>query len=118
MTEAKKEDATEPSKADDDSKKTPQRRGQKRKMDENEPFVVVEDEPDIPEDAVCLDWQNSDLSLKINKEDLVTGEPFFKEGWGYVWSGARATHGFTDGKVTSLVALFGKKERWNNIGSL
>ena len=108
MTESAKDEpakAEEASKADDASKKTPQRRGQKRKMDENEPFVVVEDEPEIDEDTVCLDWFNSDLSLKINKEDFVTGEPFYKEGWGYVWSGARATHGFTSGKVFFEVKL-------------
>ena len=99
-------DAEEKKPAEDGSgKKTPQRRGQKRKMDDNEPFVVVEDEPEIADDAVCLDWFNSDLSLKISKEDFATGEPFFKDGWGYVWSGARATHGFTDGKIFFEVKL-------------
>ncbi len=81
-----------------------QRRGLKRKMDE-EPFVVVEDEPEIDEDLLCLDWFNSDLNLKIDKSDLVTAEPFYKEGWGYVWASARGTHGFTSGKVCFEVKL-------------
>ena len=123
------------------------RRGQKRKLDENEPFVVVEDEPEIDEGAVCLDWYNSDLFLKITKDKPVIeakkeaekkeeekteeekkkeeekeeekakkaaeaaakaymqAEPFFKEGWGYVWASARATHGFSEGKVGFEVKL-------------
>ena len=59
---------------------------------------MVEDEPEVDDALVCLDWFNSDLNLKINKEDMVTAEPFHKDGWGLVWAGARATHGFT--KVT------------------
>lgn len=47
-------------------------------MNEDEPFVVVEDEPEIEENVFCLDWFNSDLNLKINKEDLMTAEPYFK----------------------------------------
>lgn len=86
-------------------KKSPQRRGQKRKLDDNEPFVVVEDEPEVPEDKLALDWFNSDLTLKVSKEDFLTGEPFFKDGWGYVWSGVRATHGFESGKVFFEVKL-------------
>jgi heterogeneous nuclear ribonucleoprotein U-like protein 1 len=81
------------------------RRGQKRKFNEDEPFVVVEDEPDIDENAICLDWFNSDLSLRISKEGYMVAEPFFKEGWGYVWSSARATHGFNEGKVGFEVKL-------------
>ena len=80
--------------------KKQQRRGQKRKMNEDEPFVVVEEEPEIDEGALCLDWYNSDLFLKISKENFMVAEPFFKEGWGYVWASARATHGFTAGKVS------------------
>ncbi len=81
-----------------------QRRGQKRKM-EDEPFVVVEDEPEVDDALVCLDWHNSDLNLKIDKDTLCAAEPFFKDGWGHVWAGARATHGFTSGKVWYEVKL-------------
>ena len=85
--------------------KKQQRRGQKRKMNEDEPFVVVEEEPEIDEGAVCLDWYNSDLFLKIAKDNYMVAEPFFKEGWGYVWASARATHGFTTGKVGRDVCI-------------
>ena len=30
---------------------------------------------------------------------MMIGEPFHKDGWGYVWSGAKATHGFVNGAV-------------------
>ena len=76
-----------------------ERKGIKRKRPEEEPFVVVEDEPEIDESLVCLDWYNSDLSLKIEKDNLMVAEPLFRDGWGYVWSGGRATHGVDSGKV-------------------
>jgi hypothetical protein len=49
-------------------------KGKKRKA-EDEPFEVKENEPEIPEELVCLDWYNSDLNLRIT-EDLMTGLPF------------------------------------------
>ena len=63
----------------EDGEKKQQRRGQKRKMNEDEPFVVVEEEPEIDDDALCLDWYNSDLYLKISKDNFMVAEPFFKE---------------------------------------
>ena len=61
------------------------RKGVKRKRHEEEPFVVVEDEPEIDDSLFCLDWYNSDLSLKIDKATLMSAEPLYKDGWGYVW---------------------------------
>jgi hypothetical protein len=40
----------------------------------------------------------------------MVGEPLYKDGWGYVWSGARATHGFTSGKVFFEVKLLANLE--------
>jgi hypothetical protein len=60
--------------AAEEAKKTEADRGKKRKA-EDEPWIVRENEPEIPEDLVCLDWYNSDLNLKIS-EDLMTGQPF------------------------------------------
>ena len=60
-------------------------KGVKRKRNDDEPFVVVEDEPDIDESLLCLDWHNSDISLKIEKASLMIAEPLHKDGWGFVW---------------------------------
>ena len=37
--------------------------------------------------------------MRIDKNTMMIGEPFHKDGWGYVWSGAKATHGFNTGAV-------------------
>ena len=81
------------------------KRGQKRKRNDDEPFVVNEDEPEIDENFLCFDWFNSDVTMKIDRETHMGGEPFYKDGWGYIWSGARATHGFTAGKLYFEVKL-------------
>ena len=86
--ETKKEDE-KPSAA------TPQ--GVKRKMDE-EPFEVKENEPEIPENLLCLDWHNSDLNLRI-LDTLSEGVPFSRDGWAYCYAAARATFGFNSGKI-------------------
>jgi len=86
-----------------------QQRGQKRKRDD-EPFVVTEDEPEIPDDYLCLDWSNSDLTLKINKENFVNAEPYHVAAWGFIFSSGRATHGFTSGKVAYQVKWAGNME--------
>jgi hypothetical protein len=88
VTEASKDEAAA---ADDEAAKPAdaeaagERKGVKRKRYEEEPFVVVEDEPEIEESLFCLDWYNSDLSLKIDKATLMSAEPLYKDGWGYVW---------------------------------
>ena len=95
----KTEDAAADAKPAEDGAAAAERKGVKRKRPEEEPFVVVEDEPEIDESLVCLDWYNSELSLKIEKDNLMVAEPLYKDGWGYVWSGGRATHGVSSGKV-------------------
>merc|ERR1719402_473037 len=72
--------------------------GTKRKADEEPPFEVKENEPEIPESLVCLDWHNSDLNLRIT-DNFMYGIPFSRDGWGYCYAGARATYGFNTGKV-------------------
>jgi len=100
--EATTDEAAETPKAEGDATKTPvkeeEKRGKKRRR-EDEPFVVNEDEPEIPDNYMCLDWQNSDLTFKINKETFLAAEPFHVAAWGYCFSSARATHGFTSGKI-------------------
>jgi len=95
--EAKKEVKT-PVKAEGDAAKPEAEKGKKRKAEEEKPFEVKENEPEISEELVCLDWYNSDLNLRI-LEDLMTGLPFNRDGWGYCYAGVRATYGFTSGKV-------------------
>ena len=97
--------------------KKEEEKGTKRKADEEPPFEVKENEPEIPEALVCLDWYNSDLNLRIT-DNYMTGIPFsrlvfesfilrvvfylislLRDGWGYCYAGARATYGFNSGKV-------------------
>ena len=71
--------------------------GVKRKMEEK-PFEVKEHEPDIAPGLVCLDWHNSDLNLRI-LDTLMEGVPFSRDGWAFCYAAARATFGFTSGKL-------------------
>ena len=104
--EAKEEETkAEEAKPDAEKKDSAQRRGMKRKMNDDEPMVITENEPEVGENVLCLDWYDSDLSMRIDKEGFMIGEPFNREGWGYVWSGARATHGFNAGKIGYEVKL-------------
>ena len=47
---------------------------------------------------ICLDDYNSDLNFVI-EPDGVTGSSLHKDGFEYMWAGARATHGIRTGKV-------------------
>ena len=77
---------TEDAKPAEGTPKTNEKRGTKRKRNDDEPYVVNEDEPEIPNDFMCLDWHNSDLTLKINKESFLAAEPFHSLAWGYIFS--------------------------------
>ena len=96
VEEEKKEEVKEETK--EEAKPTPATpQGVKRKMDE-EPFEVKENEPEIAENLLCLDWHNSDLNLRI-LDTLSEGVPFTRDGWAYCYAAARATFGFTAGKI-------------------
>ncbi|XP_040179190.1 heterogeneous nuclear ribonucleoprotein U-like protein 1 isoform X3 [Rana temporaria] len=56
-----------------------------------------EDDP-FDESIVVLDNYNSDLHFKLSK-DRTTGFPLTMQGFAYLWSGARATHGVSRGRV-------------------
>ena len=48
--------------------------------------------------AIVLDEYNSDLNFVV-ESDGVTGSSLHKNGFEYIWAGARATHGVSRGKV-------------------
>ncbi|XP_073405250.1 heterogeneous nuclear ribonucleoprotein U-like protein 1 [Dendrobates tinctorius] len=73
---------------DDRRTRSPQGRGRGR-----------DDEDDIfDESFVVLDNYNSDLHFKLSK-DRTVGFPLTTQGFAYLWSGARATHGVNKGRV-------------------
>eukprot|EP00088_Acartia_fossae_P054648 TRINITY_DN6298_c0_g2_i13.p1 TRINITY_DN6298_c0_g2~~TRINITY_DN6298_c0_g2_i13.p1 ORF type:complete len:705 (-),score=257.78 TRINITY_DN6298_c0_g2_i13:235-2349(-) len=68
-------------------------------IEELKPWTVHEDEPEIKEGFVCLDWYNSDLNLKIKHDEFLSAMPLNRESWSWIYAGCRATHGVTSGKV-------------------
>ncbi|XP_068117222.1 heterogeneous nuclear ribonucleoprotein U-like protein 2 [Hyperolius riggenbachi] len=62
------------------------------------PVPTVEATDDVEGDVLCLDKYTCDLQLKLDK-DCFGGRPFFFEKFPSLWSGSRATHGVTTGKV-------------------
>ena len=73
-------------------------KGTKRKVDEKLPLEVKENEPEIAESLVYLDWHNSDPNLRIT-DDHRSGNPFSRYVWGYCHAGAGVTYGFNTGKT-------------------
>ncbi|KAM4696382.1 heterogeneous nuclear ribonucleoprotein U-like protein 1 [Rhinophrynus dorsalis] len=63
------------------------------------PQGAADDEDDVFDDSiVVLDNYNSDLHFKLDR-DRTVGYPLTIEGFAYLWSGARATHGVNRGRV-------------------
>ncbi|CAG0918021.1 unnamed protein product [Notodromas monacha] len=91
------------------------------RISEREEAVIPLVIPEFDETKVLLDWcmfliffasnikltltpvllaDNSDLHLAIDKDNLTLAAPLNEvPGFGYVWAGARATYGFTKGKI-------------------
>jgi len=68
-------------------------------IEEMKPWTVREDEPEMKEGFVCLDWYNSDLNLKIRHDEFLSAMPLNRESWSWVYAGCRATYGVKSGKV-------------------
>uniref|UniRef100_F7ESB4 Heterogeneous nuclear ribonucleoprotein U-like 2 n=1 Tax=Xenopus tropicalis TaxID=8364 RepID=F7ESB4_XENTR len=62
------------------------------------PVPPEEEDSEVDENIVCLDKLTCDLQLKLDK-DQFGGRPLFYEKFPSLWSGSRATHGVTKGKV-------------------
>jgi len=102
-------------------KKASPEKGVKRKFgetgltaDELKPWTIREDEPEMDENFVCLDWYNSDLNLKIRRDDYLSGMPLNKESWSWIYAGARATHGATTGKYFFEVTYIDTLRVWTD----
>ena len=52
---------------------------------------------------------NSDLNLSITETDFCSVTAMSREGFGYMWAGARSTHGATRGRVCYEVRIDGNQ---------
>ncbi|CAG9835314.1 unnamed protein product [Diabrotica balteata] len=64
-----------------------------------------EDEPAFDADTVQLSWFDSDLNLEVDKGTFLSAKPLTDGVFSYVWAGARATHGVSNGKVCYEVKI-------------
>ncbi|XP_072277692.1 heterogeneous nuclear ribonucleoprotein U-like protein 2 isoform X2 [Pyxicephalus adspersus] len=62
------------------------------------PAPTVEACDEVEDSVLCLDISSCDLQFKMDK-DHFGGRPLFSEKFPSLWSGSRATHGVSKGKV-------------------
>uniref|UniRef100_A0A7N6FJ51 B30.2/SPRY domain-containing protein n=1 Tax=Anabas testudineus TaxID=64144 RepID=A0A7N6FJ51_ANATE len=69
--------------------------GRKRPYEENRGYGYYEHREDK---SFCFFSDNCDLHFKVSR-DRYSGYPLTIEGFAFLWAGARATHGVTQGRV-------------------
>ncbi|XP_034944568.1 heterogeneous nuclear ribonucleoprotein U-like protein 2 isoform X2 [Chelonus insularis] len=82
-----------------DRKDRKRKRSTSSQDDRHKSPSIVDDEPEIDYSRVLLSWYDSDLNLIIDKSKFLSATPMHNDGFGYVWAGARASYGFTSGKI-------------------
>ena len=78
------------------------------KMNEPKDDYIFKDpdqDPDFDDNLIHLDWYNSDLNMDIDCNDYCSVRAMSSQGFGYMWSGIRATYGVTKGKVCYEVKI-------------
>ncbi|XP_019754022.1 heterogeneous nuclear ribonucleoprotein U-like protein 2 [Dendroctonus ponderosae] len=75
---------------------------------------IKEDEPEIDYEKPQLSWFDSDLHLNIDKETFLSAKPLNDGCFGYIWAGARATHGISSGKICFEVKIT-EELKWDDM---
>ncbi|ENN80848.1 hypothetical protein YQE_02754, partial [Dendroctonus ponderosae] len=73
---------------------------------------IKEDEPEIDYEKPQL--IDSDLHLNIDKETFLSAKPLNDGCFGYIWAGARATHGISSGKICFEVKIT-EELKWDDM---
>lgn len=75
-------------------------------------FVAEEDEPELDNSKIQLSWFDSDLNLKIDRENFVSATNITDSSLALVWAGCRANYGVKDnGKYFYEVQLTSEHEK-------
>lgn len=75
-------------------------------------FVAEEDEPELDNSKIQLSWFDSDLNLKIDRENFVSATNITESSLALVWAGCRANYGVkNNGKYFYEVQLTSEHEK-------
>lgn len=75
-------------------------------------FVAEEDEPELDNSKIQLSWFDSDLNLKINRDDFTSATSVPDSSLALVWAGCRANYGVkNNGKYFYEVKLTSQQDK-------